>query len=96
MAIETGATVLPVCVLGSENTRRAKVIVRPVHCQVRSAAPIAVEAGEPTPEAAKELMDQAWSAVTELWLEHGGSPEPGRRDRPPLRERLGARLPWRR
>ena len=37
MAIETGATVVPVCVLGAENVRRAKVIVRPVHCQAHAA-----------------------------------------------------------
>jgi glycerol-3-phosphate dehydrogenase (NAD(P)+) len=91
MAIETGATVVPVCVLGSENVRRAKAVVRPVHCQVHAAAPIAVEAGEPTPESAAALADEAWEAITALWLGHGGSPEPGERDRPPLRERLRAR-----
>ena len=88
MAIETGATVLPVCVLGAENVRRAKVIVRPVHCQVHAAEAIPVAAGEPTPESAKALMDEAWDAVTKLWLDHGGSPEPGVRERPPLKERL--------
>jgi 1-acyl-sn-glycerol-3-phosphate acyltransferase len=93
MAIETGATVLPVCLLGADNVRRAKVIVRPVHCEVHAAPPIAVEAGEPTPESAKALMDEAWGAVSGLWLAHGGSPEPGERERPPLRERLKRRLP---
>jgi 1-acyl-sn-glycerol-3-phosphate acyltransferase len=92
MAIETGATVVPMCVLGAENVRRAKVIVRPAHCQVHSAPAIPVEAGDPTPESARALMEQAWDAVTALWLEHGGSPEPGRRDRPPLRERVTARF----
>jgi 1-acyl-sn-glycerol-3-phosphate acyltransferase len=92
MAIETGATVVPVCVLGAENVRRAKVIVRPVHCQVHAAPAIPVQAGEPTPESAKALMDEAWDAVRTLWLDHGGSPEPGRRDRPPLRERMTAWL----
>lgn len=87
-ALETGATVLPVCVIGADRVRRAKVIVRPVHCELHAAAPIPVEAAEPTPERAKALMEEAWSAVTELWLEHGGSPEPGERDRPPLRERV--------
>jgi 1-acyl-sn-glycerol-3-phosphate acyltransferase len=91
MAIETGATVVPVCVLGSEKVRRAKVIVRPVHCQVHAADPIAVAKGEPTIDGAKGLMDEAWDAVTDLWLEHGGSPEPGVRERPPLKERLRAR-----
>jgi len=92
MAIETGATVVPVCVLGAENVRRAKVVVRPVHCQVHAAAAIPVQAAEPTPESAQALMEQAWEAVTTLWLDHGGSPEPGRRERPPLRERMTARL----
>jgi 1-acyl-sn-glycerol-3-phosphate acyltransferase len=92
MAIETGATVVPVCVLGAENVRRAKVIVRPVHCQVHAAPAIPVQAGEPTPESAKALMDEAWDAVRTMWLDHGGSPEPGRRDRPPLRERMTAWL----
>jgi 1-acyl-sn-glycerol-3-phosphate acyltransferase len=91
MAIETGATVLPVCVLGAENVRRAKVIVRPVHCQVHAADAIPVERGEPTPESAEALMNEAWAAVTKLWLDHGGSPEPGVRERPPLKERLRAR-----
>jgi 1-acyl-sn-glycerol-3-phosphate acyltransferase len=90
MAIETGATVVPVCVLGAENVRRAKVIVRPVHCQVHAAEAIPVQAGQPTPESARALMDQAWDAVRTMWLAHGGSPEPGRRDRPPLRERVAA------
>jgi 1-acyl-sn-glycerol-3-phosphate acyltransferase len=92
MAIETGATVVPMCVLGAENVRRAKVIVRPVHCQVHAAPAIPVQAGEPTPESARALMEQAWDAVIGLWLGHGGSPEPGRRDRPPLRERAKAAL----
>jgi 1-acyl-sn-glycerol-3-phosphate acyltransferase len=93
MAIETGATVVPVCVLGSENVRRAKVIVRPVHCQVHAAEPIPVVQGEPTLDGAKGLMDEAWEAVTRLWLEHGGSAEPGVRERPPFKERMTAR--WR-
>ena len=93
MAIETGATVVPVCVLGAENVRRAKVIVRPVHCQVHAAGPIPVEQVEPTPDSAMALMDEAWEAVTRLWLEHGGSPEPGVRERPPLRQRMADR--WR-
>jgi hypothetical protein len=71
--------------------RRAKVIVRPVHCQVHAADAIAVVRGEPTLDGAKGLMDEAWDAVTKLWLEHGGSPEPGVRERPSLKERLRAR-----
>jgi hypothetical protein len=39
------------------------------------------------------LMEEAWNAVTALWLEHGGSPEPGERERPPLRERVKRALP---
>jgi hypothetical protein len=93
MAIETGATVVPVCVLGAERVRRAKLIVRPAHCQVHAAPAIPVERGEPTPESATALMDEAWNAVSGLWLEHGGSPEPGVRDRPPLKQRLADR--WR-
>lgn len=92
MAIETGATVVPVCVLDADKVRRAKVVVRPVHCQVHAATAIPVQAAEPTPEAAQALMEQAWEAITALWLEHGGSPEPGRRERPPLRERIASRL----
>jgi 1-acyl-sn-glycerol-3-phosphate acyltransferase len=91
MAIETGATVVPVCVLGAENVRRAKVIVRPVHCQVHAAEAIPVLKGEPTMDGAKALMDEAWDAVTKQWLDHGGSPEPGVRERPSLKERLRAR-----
>jgi glycerol-3-phosphate dehydrogenase (NAD(P)+) len=91
MAIQTGATVVPVCVIGAENVRRLKVVVRPVHCQVHAAAPIPVEAGEPTPESARALAERAWDAVRDLWLGHGGSPEPGRRERPTLKERLRAR-----
>jgi 1-acyl-sn-glycerol-3-phosphate acyltransferase len=93
LALQTGATVLPVCVIGADRVRRAKVIVRPVHCELHAAPPIPVEAAEPTPEAAKALMEAAWSAVTESWLEHGGSPEPGERERPPLRERVKRALP---
>ncbi|HWM11685.1 MAG TPA: lysophospholipid acyltransferase family protein [Solirubrobacteraceae bacterium] len=91
LAIQTGASVVPVCVIGAENVRRAKVIVRPVHCQVHAGPPIPVEPEVPTPENAGALMEQAWESVRSLWLERGGSPEPGRRERPPLRERLRAR-----
>ncbi len=91
LAMQTGAGVVPECVIGAENVRRAKVIVRPVHCQVHAAPPIPVEREEPTPENAGALMERSWESVRSLWLEHGGSPEPGRRERPPLRERLRAR-----
>ena len=82
MAIETGATVVPMCVRGAENVRRAKVVVRPVHCEVHAAPAIAVERGEPTPESARALMERSWGEVRRMWLEHGGSPEPGQRERP--------------
>jgi len=81
MAIETGATEVPCCVLGTEKVRRLKLVIRPVHCQVHAAAPIPVEKGEPTPESANALAERSWRAVTDLWLEHGGSPEPGTRER---------------
>jgi hypothetical protein len=68
------------------------MIVRPVHCELHAAPAIEVTAGVPTQEAVRALMDEAWGAVTELWLATGGSPEPGRRERPPLRERVTARL----
>jgi hypothetical protein len=60
-----------------------KFVIRPAHCQVHAAEPIPVEKGEPTPESAKALAEQSWQAVTDLWLENGGSPEPGTRDRDP-------------
>jgi glycerol-3-phosphate dehydrogenase (NAD(P)+) len=88
LALQTGADVLPVCVIGSDRARRAKVIVRPVHCEVHAAPVVPVKAAEPDAEAVRELTEQAWSAIVQLWLAHGGSPEPGARDRPPLRERL--------
>ena len=37
-------------------------------------------------------MDESWGAVRTMWLEHGGSPEPGRRNRPSLRDRVTAWL----
>jgi 1-acyl-sn-glycerol-3-phosphate acyltransferase len=92
-ALQTGATVLPVCVIGADRVRRAKFIVRPVHCELHAAPPIPVEAAEPTPENAKALMEEAWSAVVDRWLENGGSPAPGERERPPLRERVKRALP---
>ena len=88
LAIQTGATVVPVCVIGAENVRRAKVVVRPVHCQVHAGLPIPVERGEPTPESARDLMERAWESVRSMWLGHGGSPEPGRKERPTLRDRV--------
>lgn len=91
LALKTGADVLPVCVIGSDSARRAKVIVRPVHCEVHAAPVVPVEAAEPDAEAVRELTERAWSAIVQLWLAHGGSPEPGARDRPPLRERLRVR-----
>ncbi len=93
LAIETGATVVPCCVTGTERVRRLKVVVRPVHVQAHAAAPIPVEKGEATREAAADLADRAWNAVTELWLEHGGSPEPGTRERD---RRTPFRWPWKR
>ena len=82
-------------VLGADKVRRAKVIVRPVHCELHAAPPIAVAKAEPTPEAAHALMDEAWTAVTEMWLAAGGSPEPGQKQRPALKERVKQRLPER-
>jgi 1-acyl-sn-glycerol-3-phosphate acyltransferase len=91
LAIETGATVVPCCVMNTENVRRAKVVIRPVHVQAHAAPPIPVEKGEPTREAAADLADRSWKAVTDLWLEHGGSPEPGTRER----DKKRFSWPWR-
>jgi hypothetical protein len=79
-------------VIGTERVRRLKVVVRPVHVQAHAAAPIPVTKGEPTREAAAALADRSWAAVTELWLEHGGSPEPGTRER----DKRRFRWPWKR
>ncbi len=75
LAIETGATIVPCAITGTEKLF-AGPLPRPGRVRVSFSEPIHIEAGEPTPEAAAELVDERlWPEVErqrERLLSHPG------------------------
>ena len=65
LALETGATVVPAAITGTENLF-AGPFPRPGRVRVSFGEPIIVEATDPTPEQAEELLnDKLWPQVSE-------------------------------
>ncbi len=63
LAIETGATIVPCAITGTEKLF-AGPLPRPGRVRVSFSEPIHIDAGEPTPEAAAELVDdRLWPEV---------------------------------
>jgi 1-acyl-sn-glycerol-3-phosphate acyltransferase len=72
LALETGAPVVPVAVLGTENARRGWVI-RPVWVRVRCGPPLRFPRVEqPSPRLAEEVTARLWPCIELQWTWLGG------------------------
>lgn len=74
LALETGAPVVPVAVIGTEAVRSGWRI-RPHKVSIRIGEPIAFAAvRDPSPELAAVVTDAIWQRVGHEWQQLGGSP----------------------
>jgi glycerol-3-phosphate dehydrogenase (NAD(P)+) len=74
LALETGARVVPVAVIGTEDVRRGWRI-RPRKVRIRSGAPLLYPTAEhPSPELARAVTDRIWACVSLQWEWLGGTP----------------------
>jgi 1-acyl-sn-glycerol-3-phosphate acyltransferase len=72
LALETGAPVVPIAILGSERVRRGWLI-RPVWVRVRCGRPLRFPLVEnPSPRLAKEVTKRLWPCVELQWNWLGG------------------------
>jgi 1-acyl-sn-glycerol-3-phosphate acyltransferase len=75
LALETGAPVVPIAILGSENARRGWKI-RPVWVRVRCGRPLRFPRVEnPSPRLAEEVTARLWPCVELQWRWLGGDVE---------------------
>jgi len=73
LALETGAPVVPVAVLGTESVRRGWRI-RPHKVHLRCGRPMAFgHIEEPSPQLARAVMDRVWANVELQWEWLGGT-----------------------
>src|SRR5277367_2330648 len=76
LALETGARVVPVAVIGSEDVRRGWVI-RPRKVRLRCGRPLSFPSTEqPSRRAAAAVTDRVWACVSLQWEWLGGAPAP--------------------
>jgi 1-acyl-sn-glycerol-3-phosphate acyltransferase len=80
LALETGAPVVPIAILGSDHARRGFKI-RPVWVRVRCGRPLTFPRVEnPSPRLAEEVTARLWPCVELQWNWLGGdqvdAPEP--------------------
>ncbi|MEI2701149.1 MAG: lysophospholipid acyltransferase family protein [Baekduia sp.] len=74
LALETGAPVVPVAIIGTENVRRGWR-VRPHKVSVRAGAPIRFpQVEQPSAELAGAVTDRVWPCVELQWQWLGGEP----------------------
>ena len=80
LALETGAHVVPIAVIGTEDVRRGWRI-RPRRVRIRCGRPLAFPTSEhPTPQMAAAVTERVWDCVNLQWEWLGGAPAP--RDQP--------------
>ncbi len=86
LALETGAHVVPVAVIGTEDVRRG-LRIRPRKVRIRCGAPLMFPTVQrPSPEAALSVTERVWNCVSLQWEWLGGSPA---RSREPVRSQRG-------
>lgn len=74
LALETGAPVVPVAVIGSERARRGWR-VKPVKVRIRMGRPLTFpRVDDPSPHLAEEVTARIWPCVELLWEWLGGLP----------------------
>jgi hypothetical protein len=73
LALESGARVVPVSVIGSENVRRG-LRVRPRKVRIRCGAPLMFPTVQrPSPELALGVTERVWGCVSLQWEWLGGA-----------------------
>jgi glycerol-3-phosphate dehydrogenase (NAD(P)+) len=78
LALETGAPVVPIAVIGTEDVRRGWRI-RPRRVRVRCGAPLAFPAAQhPSPAVGAAVTERIWARVSLQWEWLGGAPSPRR------------------
>jgi len=76
LALETGAPVVPVAIIGTENVRKGWR-VRPHKIRVRAGAPLRFpKVGQPSAELAGAVTDRVWPCVELQWQWLGGEARP--------------------
>src|SRR3954471_10450308 len=74
LALETGAPVVPIAILGSEHARRGWRI-RPVWVRVRCGRPLTFpRVANPSPRLAEEVTARLWPCIDLQWQWLGGEP----------------------
>jgi glycerol-3-phosphate dehydrogenase (NAD(P)+) len=74
LALETGAPVVPVAVIGTEEVRRGWRI-RPRKVRIRAGAPLTFpQVDEPSPQLAAAVTERIWPCVMLQWEWLGGTP----------------------
>jgi 1-acyl-sn-glycerol-3-phosphate acyltransferase len=72
LALETGAPIVPVAVLGTERVRRG-ALIRPCRVRVRCGAPLSFpRVDRPSPSLATAVTQRVWPCVELQWLWLGG------------------------
>jgi 1-acyl-sn-glycerol-3-phosphate acyltransferase len=76
LALETGARVVPVAVIGTEDVRRGWR-VRPRKVRIRAGRPLAFPTSrQPSPKLAGAVTERVWACVSLQWEWLGGAPAP--------------------
>jgi 1-acyl-sn-glycerol-3-phosphate acyltransferase len=74
LALQTGAPVVPVAVIGTEDVRRG-VVFRPRPVTLSCGAPLRFpRVADPSPQLAKAVTDRIWPCVEREWVAIGGEP----------------------
>jgi glycerol-3-phosphate dehydrogenase (NAD(P)+) len=74
LALQSGARVVPVAVLGTEDVRRG-LRIRPRKVRLRCGAPLMFHSSpSPSPEAAMGVTERVWNCISLQWEWLGGEP----------------------
>jgi glycerol-3-phosphate dehydrogenase (NAD(P)+) len=74
LALRTGAPVVPIAVIGTEDVRRGWVF-RPRRVTLSCGMPLRFpRVADPSPQLAKAVTDRIWPAVEREWVSIGGQP----------------------
>jgi 1-acyl-sn-glycerol-3-phosphate acyltransferase len=77
LALQSGAPVVPVAVIGTEDVRRG-VLFRPRRVALRCEEPLRLlHSEDPSPHMAAVATARIWARVEQAWEALGGEPTPG-------------------
>jgi 1-acyl-sn-glycerol-3-phosphate acyltransferase len=74
LALQTGAPVVPVAVIGTEDVRRG-IVFRPRRVTLSCGSPLRFpRVADPSPQLAKAVTERIWPCVERQWVAIGGAP----------------------